>query len=294
MPKRSNEFQRLIFLVKKHVSESAKVIESKMLKDLITGTLREVDVYIEDSIAEHDIIVSIECIDHKRKADVTWVEKMKSKHERLPTNALVLVSRSGFSSEAKRVSEVYGFDTLSIEDVNEDSIGKLFGDIEALWNKVVNLSPKQVTVRVSQTGDLSPENVSALPDNSVYLSDGTIISTLKEILTKWLKSEEVMKELIRQGDGTHKSFLMEWEKPTDGKGNLLCLQKEKPKTLRTIEWIRVGGECIFNVSKFPLKHGMLGRTKISWGTSEIAGKKALLVASENECGDKKLSIRISK
>ena len=293
MPKRSNEFQKVVFLVKKHVSESAKVTESMMLQDLITGSDREVDVCIEDSIAGHDIIVSIECVDHKRKADVTWVEQMKSKHERLPTNALVLVSRTGFSSEAKRVAKVYGFDTLALEDVNEYSIEKLFGNIKTLWNKIVSLSPKKVTVRVSQTGNLPPENVAALPDNSVYVSDGTIISSLKDILTQWLKSDKVLTELVRQGDETHKSFLTEWGKPTDGKGNYLCLQKEEPKTLRTIEWIRVGGECSFKVSKFSLKHGMLGGTRISWGTSEIEGKKALLVASENECGDKKLSIKLS-
>jgi len=87
--------------------------------------------------------------------------------------------------------------------------------------------------------------------------------------------------------------VLEWAKPTDGNGNSLHLQKEEPKVLRIIEWIRVSGECGFKISKFPLKHGMLGGIRISWGISEIEGKKAILVASENECGDKKLSIKIS-
>ena len=182
MPKRSNDFQKLIFLVKQHVSDVAKVTESKMLQDLITGSKREVDICIESFIAGHDIIVSIECVDHSRKADVTWVEKMKSKHERLRTNALMLVSKTGFSSEANRVAKTYGFETMTFEDVNEQSIEKLFGDIETLWNKIVSLSPKKVTVRVAQTGNLPPENVAALPDNSAFLDDGTMISSLKDIV----------------------------------------------------------------------------------------------------------------
>ncbi|MBN2065902.1 MAG: hypothetical protein JW771_03735 [Candidatus Thermoplasmatota archaeon] len=221
------------------------------------------------------------------------MEKMKSKHERLPTNALVLVSKTGFSSEAERVAKAYGFETLSLKDVDEHSIEKLFGKIEAFWNKMVKLSPYKVTVRVSQTGNLPPENVVTLPVNNVYIHDGTMISSLKDIVNQWINSEEVMTELIKQGDENHKSFRLEWGIPNDGKGNRLFLQKEEPKTLRKIEWIRVEGGCSFEVSKIPLKHGLLGGIRISWGTSEIGGKKAIVVATENERGDKKLSINLS-
>ena len=77
MPKRSNEFQKLVFLVKQHASDTTQVTESKMLKDIITGAEREVDVCIEGSVGGHDVVVSFECIDRKRRADVTWVEMMK-------------------------------------------------------------------------------------------------------------------------------------------------------------------------------------------------------------------------
>ena len=101
MPKRTNEFQKLVFLVKKHAADGATVTESKFLCDNITETKREVDICIESSLAGHSVTVSIECRDHNRKADVKWVEEMKAKHERLSTNALILVSRSGFSKEEK-------------------------------------------------------------------------------------------------------------------------------------------------------------------------------------------------
>jgi len=95
MPKRTNEFQKIVFLVKKHVATGATVTESKLLRDRITGTEREVDIYVESVIAGHKVAISVECRDRGQRADVQWVEEMKAKHERLPTNALVLISSSG-------------------------------------------------------------------------------------------------------------------------------------------------------------------------------------------------------
>jgi len=43
MPQRSNEFQKLVYLVKQQMAAGAKVTESQMLVDRITGTEREVD-----------------------------------------------------------------------------------------------------------------------------------------------------------------------------------------------------------------------------------------------------------
>lgn len=294
MPKRSNDFQKLVFLVKQHATDTTQVTESKMLKDLITGTEREVDVCIESSVGGHDVVVSVECVDRTRRADVTWVEMMKSKHERLPTNALVLVSKKGFSSEAAKVAQTYGIETLSLEEVDEEPAERLFGNIEALWNKIFNLATKKVTVRVAETSDLPPENVVALPDNYVCSADGTPISTIQDITDMLLKSEQVVKELAKQGDATHKGFTLEWSRPRDNRGSPLCLQKENPKVLREIEWIRADGYCEFKVSEFPLQHGMLGDSRVCWGCGELDGKQALLVASEDKYGEKKLSIRVTE
>ena len=99
MPKRTNDFQRLVYLVRVNLADGATVTESKMLTDRVTNRKREVDVCIEGHVGQHPVIVSVECRAHKRIADVTWVDTMKAKHARLPTNALILASRSGFTTE---------------------------------------------------------------------------------------------------------------------------------------------------------------------------------------------------
>jgi len=48
VPMRSNEFQRMITLIERTLApHGAKVTESKLVKDLVDGTEREVDVAIE-------------------------------------------------------------------------------------------------------------------------------------------------------------------------------------------------------------------------------------------------------
>ncbi len=98
MPARSNPFQRLTYLVKRHAAPHATVTESKMLVDPMTGESSEVDICIEQTVGSHDIIVSLESTSTARPSDVGWVDQMKAKHDRLPTNKLVLVSQNGFTA----------------------------------------------------------------------------------------------------------------------------------------------------------------------------------------------------
>lgn len=116
MPKRSNGFQKLIALVNKQLAGHAHTEESVLLTDAITGEFREVDVLIKASIADYETRLAVECIDWKRKADVTWVEKMFQKHQNLPTDKLILVSRSGFSSAAIHKAQFLNVTALTLED----------------------------------------------------------------------------------------------------------------------------------------------------------------------------------
>ena len=91
MPKRSNEFQRLVTLINGCLCDSGKVVESALLVDKTSGAEREVDVLISSEIADYAVNISVEVRDRTRKADITWVEEMYAKHVHLPTDKLVLV-----------------------------------------------------------------------------------------------------------------------------------------------------------------------------------------------------------
>jgi hypothetical protein len=113
MPRRSNAFQRLAFLIQRSVAPDWTVEESAMLPDILTGKLREVDVIAKRLVAGHEMVLSIECRDHKRPADVSWVESMHTKHQHLATSKLVLWSNSGFTHEAISKSKLLKIDAVS-------------------------------------------------------------------------------------------------------------------------------------------------------------------------------------
>jgi hypothetical protein len=139
MPQRSNLFQRLALLVHKTLDPEWKVTESEMLVDLVTGQTREVDIVAKRTLMEHQLVLSVECRDHKRAADVTWVEALAKKHEHLPTSKLVLWSRSGFTQQALLKAKALKIDTVSHAQATVPMWARLARDI--VGGQILHLLP---------------------------------------------------------------------------------------------------------------------------------------------------------
>ena len=116
MPRRSNRFQRLIYLLHSLLSDSAEVEESLMVRDRTTGELREIDIGIRSDIGGYPILVAVECTERSRPAGTPWVEEMWGKHASLPTSELVLISASGFSGPALAKAKSYGVTALTLSE----------------------------------------------------------------------------------------------------------------------------------------------------------------------------------
>lgn len=141
MPPRSNEFQRLMFYLQRHRAPEMAITESRMLLPKDGGSPREVDICIEGPFAGHNAVVSIECADLSRTADVTWVEKMAAKHAYLPTNVLILASASGFTADARRRAEAENIKLIALEALDDASALDLFARLQSLFGKMVSLTP---------------------------------------------------------------------------------------------------------------------------------------------------------
>lgn len=129
MPPRSNDFQKLILALTQLLGGDAVVEESKMLADLVTGELTEVDVYAEGVLAGHTTRMSIECRDHQRKQGPGWVNEMRSKHEFLPTNLLILVSSSGFTDSALAKAASFGIKTITPTQADSDLAAEVLASL---------------------------------------------------------------------------------------------------------------------------------------------------------------------
>ncbi len=125
MPKRTNWFQQVVTLIHEQLAEGAVVTESKMLTDLETGADREVDVVIEQEVAGSKITIGVECTDLNHPATVEWVERMSGKHSKLPTDRLILLSRSGYTSNAQLKAAARRIEALTLDqaaDIGWDAL----------------------------------------------------------------------------------------------------------------------------------------------------------------------------
>lgn len=293
MPKRSNDFQRLVYLIRVNLAEGAKVTESKMMRDRLTKRFREVDVVIEGKVGNHPVTVCVECRDHKRVADVTWVDMMKSKHDRLDTNAQVLASRSGFTPEARNVASTFGIEVFTLEDVESADIPRMLSSESSLLLKSVAISTQKVNVKVAKFGELSEENIATTPDNLIHLEDGTEICQIRDLVDRLLKGNHARDYLLKEGKEDHVWFEFIWEPPSDHEGKPLFMKKIDPEVLRPIESIRIIGPCKVEIGKFGMRHGKIGNVTVAWGKSIVAGRDAMAVTTQSTDGMTKLSINFA-
>lgn len=293
MPKRSNDFQRLVYLVRVNLAEGAKVTESKMMRDRITKASREVDVVIEGFVGTQPVIVCVECRDHRRVADVQWVEQMKSKHERLKTNALLLASRSGFTPEARKVAETYDIDVFTLEEPDPATLKIRFAPGSSLWLKSLQLHPSKVTATVKATSGLPEESVVTSRDNLLYFGNGAELAQIQDLVGRLLSTDVARDLLIPTATQEHKFFEMEWLPPTEDTGEALYMKKIDPEVLRVITKIRVVGSCDFEIGRFDLRHGRLGSIEVAWGKAKFSGRDAMAVATLAANGKQTLSINFA-
>jgi hypothetical protein len=116
MPKRTNEFQRLIKHIYSQVaSAGVSVTESGILREA-DGAQREVDVLIENKVAGHDIKIAVECRDHARDQTLEWIDGLIGKYSRLKANQVVAVSSTGFSDAAKSKAAQHNIELITINE----------------------------------------------------------------------------------------------------------------------------------------------------------------------------------
>ena len=99
MPRRTNDFQKLVTLVQKALApKGAKVTESFLMELPGTGEAREIDVLIETSVGPYRIKIAVEAKDHYRKMDSTQFEAILGKYSEggVKVDKIVVVTSSGF------------------------------------------------------------------------------------------------------------------------------------------------------------------------------------------------------
>ncbi|MCJ0895828.1 hypothetical protein MTX38_02065 [Rhodococcus sp. ARC_M13] len=299
MPKRTNEFQEIVAIIHSHLSAGATVTESKMLRDLDSGNFREVDTCIESVTAGHPVIVSIECRAHKRPQTVSWVEEMHSKHLRLPTNVLVLVSSSGFTRSAIEKARQFGITTAVPGEIEPGRFGtEVVGKLDAIWMKSFTLTVGKVRLWVEESADRPAEIVVPFLDTSLFFEDGDFAMSAQDLAQGFMSSVDLENDAMRDALGDEEFFTIGRDpataiEPESGEAVDLYLKKEEPtgNYLRKITRIEITGPAEVTVAEIPLTHRELNGTGYSAGAAKLGDRAVLVVATETPSGETSLTAR---
>jgi hypothetical protein len=184
MPKRTTPLQAIVHLVRQHYAQpGVTVTESKLLHDHVLGTDREVDIVIEGEVDGEPIVVSLEVNERSRPVAVPWVQEQIAKHRRLPTNRLVLVSKSGFSRTALSEVRAQGGWVEAVRAEVEMVDGQPV--VQRLFLESIFYRPTQCRLELTSS-EAETVSVAGMRDVDIYAAPGSLIGSLAELVLESL------------------------------------------------------------------------------------------------------------
>jgi hypothetical protein len=237
LPKRSNPFQRLIYSIQHQLSADAVVSESKLLPNLRSGSLVEVDIVIEASTGGIPLTISVECTTStSRAATVEWVREMIGKHQDLPTDKLVLVSGSGFSHEAEEIAAAHNIETVTFDEApayNWSSLIATLAQSSSLKISRFDINVRSWSIRFcdSERARLqSTKNLSLGTASRIYSEASEPMGTIQALVGSMLHDKSVVERVMRKWAKDRKSELeLTWTPPQgasveDDQGNRFAFE----------------------------------------------------------------------
>ncbi len=112
MPRRTNEFQKLVYLIEKALSPRASITESALVDVPGLKTPREIDVLIEDKRGPYRVKIAVEAKGEGKRIGLPTFESIMGKYRgegRVPVDKIVIVSHRGFTKgviEKARLAQV--------------------------------------------------------------------------------------------------------------------------------------------------------------------------------------------
>jgi hypothetical protein len=264
-----------------------RVTESEMLRDPSSGRAREVDLVIRSKVAGFEIIISVECTDRKRPASVEWVEQICCKHRDLPTQKLVLISKSGYTTAARAKALAFGVEPLSLDTAQQvnwtkyvDRHSKLFLASIDIVTVVVPTSPTYIPV--------SPYH--GISMQTVFLDpEGKIRATAEEIAYALLAKEQILAATVSKMNIVH------------GGGWDICIAMKPRVRMRfpdgsehEVEELKVSVLANPLLVRFDLERASFRDAQVAYGTSQTKYGNFLLTILEAEGNMPSAQVRIRR
>lgn len=200
MPKRSNDFQRLVHLVFEHLATSAHVQESALVMEigLPTPTEREVDILVENEVAGVPWRMAVECRDRSRKDEIGWIDSLIGKFSHLPIDKVVAVSKSGLTRAAVEKAAIHRIEVRVLQDALEVDWQQEF---TKLASGALAIKVSLLKFAVVSTPEL-PENFD--PHLFTCIQDGVNVGSLSDVV-KFHANQEAGRFFRKEFGKTYKT-----------------------------------------------------------------------------------------
>lgn len=98
------------------LTAGARVVESEMLADRLTGELREVDVCVHATVSGKDVTLALDCRDHKPRRIKSGSTPYGANTPTCPSTRVIAVARAGFAKAPRAAAEKARIQTLTLEE----------------------------------------------------------------------------------------------------------------------------------------------------------------------------------
>lgn len=267
------------FLRQHWAGEGSVVTESNMLIDSRLGIEREVDITVEASIDGEPILISFEVIEHGRRATITWVEQVIAKHEYLPTNRLVLVSKSGFSASAMAaVKSQGGWVAAVTPEQVEGADGPAYTE---LFLGTIQIRTTSGTLTLTSETDGARE---VSPRTKILSPSGDDLGTALELTNEIVRLPWLGTHLLNMAyNAPNRNDLSQFTLGLDV-ASLGLRARIEPGYEYAIRGVELVGELKFEMHELTLEIAAMSGRRFASGTARILGQEAVLVGTDDEDG----------
>lgn len=275
MPIRSNEFQHLITLIEGAIaSQGAKVIPSAEITEPSSGAKREVDILIENNVGSHLIRIAIECRNHSRPADVSWIDSLKGKYRDLSIDKVIAVSKSGFTKQALKKAESLNIDALTLKQAEEAEWTSFLPQKTVTIDNFILPTLKSAKVMVVvEKGEDQPQ-FKQFPELHIVDDDtGQDLGCLPDIANQIIKAPDFVKSLEKKAVTDAKTCFKVTIEYSNKKFFVIAPNKQRFRLWALI----LEGFCRREICQLPVERLEYGETQIAHARQRLFGKTVDIV-----------------
>jgi hypothetical protein len=193
------DFEELIARIERILAPNGAIIKSPdYILDLITNSLREVDISIRFQDNNESRLITVECRDRVGQQDTTWIEQLVTKQKDIGAWRTYAVSSGKFSKPAIKKANHYGIEIRLFDQITDAEISQEWNSNSSKLNieitkPFIYLANFTVTNKDRLTKEFieTLKNDLSIIDYSDYFSD----SDLRQI-KNWLAESNNTNELF--------------------------------------------------------------------------------------------------